>query len=687
MLFKLSLRNIKRSLKDYLIYFFTLVLGVAIFYIFNSLESQTVMMTVSENTHDLIATMTTIMSVLSVLVAIVLGFLIIYASRFLMKRRKREFGIYMTLGIGKAQISRILLVETLIIGIVSLAAGLVVGVILSQLMSVFVANMFEADMTNFRFIFSTSAFWTTIGLFGLIYLIVMAFNVVAVGKQKLINLIKSDKVVEKLKVRNLAVSLSIFIASVALLTYAYLSVTTDYANLSDEKLLLCIAFGIVGTFLLFWSLSGLALRVIMRFKKFYYKSLNMFIFRELNSKINTTIISMSIISLLLFLTICIFSSAVSIKNSMTANLQELIPMDFQASKFMLKEVDMTDAEDIRVGRLSATEVMKELGVDIDSTFSEYAEINVYTYGTVTYRETIGAKAIAATETSSPDLLETLLNSREYIIKESDHNQLAKLYSQDEISLAKSEYAVVANYDLTVTARNTALSELSPEIQIGETVLTPNSTSVTDGFMEMSQNKSNAGYIVVPDELDLSGHEVESFFVGNYTADSEEDKKATEASISKHLITPEVSGTYWFRAETKTRLYENSVGISAMVTFIGLYLGTIFLITSAALLGLKEISESSDNQNKYKTLRDLGVDQKTMNRALVAQIAIFFGLPLTVAIVHSIFGIRFANMIIRTFANVDLLPSIIMTAIFIVLIYGGYFIITCQTSRRIVVSKN
>ena len=171
MLCKLSLKNIKKSIKDYAIYFFTLILGVAIFYVFNALESQTVLMDVSSSTKEIIKLMMTMLSSVSIFVSFILGFLIIYASRFLMKRRNKEFGVYLTLGMSKRKISMILFFETLFIGFLSLIVGLGLGVILSQFMSLLVANMFEADLTKFTFVFSSSACIKTIIYFSMMYFI------------------------------------------------------------------------------------------------------------------------------------------------------------------------------------------------------------------------------------------------------------------------------------------------------------------------------------------------------------------------------------------------------------------------------------------------------------------------------------------------------------------------------------
>ncbi len=306
MLCKLSLKNIKKSIKDYAIYFFTLILGVAIFYVFNALGSQTVMMDVSSSTEELIELMMTMLSGVSVFVSFILGFLIIYASRFLMKRRNKEFGVYLTLGMSKRKISLILFFETLFIGIISLVVGLGIGIILSQLMSLVVANMFEADLTKFAFVFSSSSCIKTIIYFGIMYLFVMIFNTYSVSKCKLIDLLNGAKTSEKIKLKNPILCIIIFIISCLVLGKAYHLVTVEFLTLQEaENILVPIVMGCVSTFFIFWSLSGLLLRIARSMKNFYYKGLNSFTLRQFSSKINTTVFSTTIICLMLFITICL----------------------------------------------------------------------------------------------------------------------------------------------------------------------------------------------------------------------------------------------------------------------------------------------------------------------------------------------------------------------------------------------
>ncbi|MDE7137248.1 MAG: FtsX-like permease family protein, partial [Ruminococcus sp.] len=329
MLFKLSFSNIRKSFRDYAIYFFTLIIGVAVFYVFNAIGEQTAFLKVSQSTNDIIELLKNMLNGISVFVSVILGLLIVYASRFLMKRRNKEFALYLILGMGKGRISAILLIETIIIGLGSLGVGLLIGIGLSQLMSTLVANLFEADMTEYTFMVSSEAIIKTAIYFGIMYLVVMIFNSFMISKCKLINLLQSGKKSEKLKLKNPVLCVIIFIVSVCALGYAYYVAGWKTNDMSTKKLVKIIAIGAVSTFLIFWSVSGMMLRVVMSMKKKYYKGLNSFTFRQISSKVNTTVASMSVICLMLFVTICTLSSAFSIRNSMNANLKEMCPADFE----------------------------------------------------------------------------------------------------------------------------------------------------------------------------------------------------------------------------------------------------------------------------------------------------------------------------------------------------------------------
>lgn len=681
---KLSFRNIKKSFKDYAIYFFTLILGVAIFYVFNSIESQTVLLDVTNSTHKVIDLMTNMLSGASVFVAFILGFLIIYASRFLIKRRNKEFGIYMLLGMSKRKISMILFFETILIGIISLAVGLGLGVLLSQLMSMLVANMFEADMTKYEFIFSSQACIKTIIYFGIMYVIVMLFNTVNIGKCKLIDLIQTNKKSEKVKMKNPMLCTIVFIISAIALGYAYYMVTGGINETikTPEDIFKPIVIGAVSTFFIFWSLSGLILKIVTSMKNLYVKGLNTFTFRQLSSKINTTVFSMTIISLMLFVTICVLSSALSLKNSMTANLEELAPADIQLEKRVLNE-DWLDQgyneEQIKNSKLSIREILEKFDFNIDSYLEESVEYNLYQTEELTFGDTLGDnwETIKNTYTSLIPY-----NVADDIMTISDYNKVAKFYGNEEYTINEDEYIIVADYDSMIEIRNVALKD-NQEITVFGHTLKPKYNECQYGFVEMASNHMNSGIIIVPDDIVDDNYIVYNSIIGNYYTDSLDEQREIQEQI-KNLVNNPISLEYNLPSiNSKVDISEASIGTGALVTFLGLYLGIVFLIASVAILALKELTESTDNKERYNMLRKLGADEKMINKSLFRQIAIFFMFPLLIAIIHSIFGITFCSYIIETFGNEQLLPSIIMTAIFIVVIYGGYFLITYLYSKNII----
>ena len=684
---KLSFRNIKKSMKDYAIYFFTLILGVAIFYVFNSIESQTVLLDVTQSTYEIIDMMTTMLSAASVFVAFILGFLIIYASRFLMKRRNKEFGIYMLLGMSKRKISMVLFFETILIGMISLVVGLGLGVLLSQLMSMLVANMFEADMTKYEFIFSSDACLKTFIYFGIMYVIVMLFNAINVGKCKLIDLIQTSKKSETVKMKNPILCTIVFFISAIALGYAYYMVTGGINETikTPEDILKPIIIGAVSTLFIFWSLSGLILKIVMSMKKLYVKGLNTFTFRQVSSKINTTVFSMTIISLMLFVTICVLSSSLSLKNSMTANLDELAPADVQLSLSVKDKSWLNQGyneKQIENSKLGVRKTLEAFDFNVDDYFEEYVEYNSYRMDNFTFADSLG-DSLEYVKNNTTSMIP--YNMPEEIIKLSDYNKIAKIYHNEEYTLKEDEYMIIADYDSMIAIRNIAL-ENNQELTIFGHTLKPKYKECKDGFIEMASNHINSGVIIVPDEVVDEQYLAFNSIIGNYDTNSLEEQREIQKQIL-NLVQNPLSAEYSLpTVNSRVDISEASIGLGALVTFLGLYLGIIFLVASVAILALKELTESTDNKERYKMLRKLGADEKMINKSLFRQIAIFFMFPLLIAIIHSIFGIIFCSYVISTFGNEQLLNSIAITAVFIVVIYGGYFLITYFSSKNIIKEK-
>lgn len=676
MLFKLSLKNISKSIKDYAIYFFTLILGVAIFYVFNAIDDQSVMMKVSSTTAEIIKLMTNVLSGVSVFVSIILAFLIVYASRFLIKRRNKEFGVYLTLGMSKKKISLILFIETLIIGIVSLVVGLGIGFLLSQLMSILVANMFEADLTRFQFVFSTNACIKTLIYFSIMYFVVMIFNTISISKCKLIDLMHFNKKSEKIKLKNPLFCTIVFIISCIALGFAYYQVTGGIEKMADvNSIFVPIGVGAVSTFFVFWSLSGLLLKIFISMKNTYYKGLNSFTLRQFSSKINTMTFSMTIICLMLFITICVLSSALSMKNSLNKNVIEFSPRDIEISKPANVDLEVNDFTDKQIEnyKLSFEEIFTKNGFDFKK-FKNIVYFSLYADDYVTLKSTLGTY-YKTVKKNYP-----FLRYDDYIVlmKNSDYNNLANNFNLEKINLNSDQYAVVGNYKEMIDIKNEALKR-NTEIIVNQRIYLPKYKKAINGFYEMGSQKSEIGFIVLPDEALNENQKISNKMVADYNGnqdDIEKDVTSFLNNTSKYIIT----------FNTKKDIRDASVGLGAIVTFLGLYLGIIFLISCAAILALKELSESSDNVEKFVVLRKIGVDEQELNKALFKQIGIFFMFPLILAIIHSIFGVMFCNNILKTMSVSFNLKSVIITSLFIIFIYGGYFLVTYICSKNIIKEK-
>lgn len=662
---------------------------------FNSLDSQQAMLQVSQSQREIIKLMITMLGFVSVFVAVVLGLLIVYANNFLINRRKKEFGIYMTLGMGRRQISKIILMETIFVGVISLAVGLIIGIFASQLMSVLVAKMFEADMSKFQFVFSKDACIKTCVYFAVMYLAVIIFNTISVSRYKLINLLNANKKNEQVKIKNPIVSILIFIIGASILGYAYWKVTADAQSLDKaEKILPPIMMGIVSTILIFWSLSGFILQIIQKNKKIYLKDTNMFVLRQMNNKINTNTISMSVICLMLFMTISILSTSLSLRNTMQRELVEMTPVDVNLYKTAnLPEnythygrTITTTKEQREDSKISIQETMENNKFDMKK-LKDIVEIPIYATNEITTEKFFGDK-IAEVKAKFAMLN---YNAAEQIIKISDYNKIAKLYGIEQYELKDDEFIVLCDFDSMTAVRNMALSRGNHKLTIAGKEYKSKYNECKPGYVIMSTSHTNTGIILVPDNCNLTENEKERYLLAaNFNADTDEEKEKIaemfESGDSGFVQNLSEKGIQ-LDGMTKISIIESSIGLATIITFIAIYLGIIFLIASSAILALKQLTESSDNRQRYTILRKIGCDEKIIKRSLFRQIGIFFGLPMVLAIIHSIFGIQFAlEMMAGLASKEDLLPSIIVTVIIIGIIYGSYFLATYFGSKNIIKEK-
>ena len=561
-------------------------------------------------------------------------------------------------------------------------------------MSILVGKLFEADMSNFTFVFSSDSCIKTCIYFAVMFIAVAIFNTITVSRYKLINLLTATKKNEEVKIKNPILCIIIFIIAVGILTYCYYKVTAGVSTMATaDQILPVILLGIISTVLVFWSLSGLILKIVQSRKKIYLKDVNMFVLRQLNNKINTTVISMSVICLMLFMTISILSSSLSLNSTMRRDMQEMTPVDINLYKtanlpesyqnpYTGRIEEYTEAQ-IEDSKKSMEQTLIDNGFDMNN-FKDTVEIPIYT----TPELTMGDLLKGIEDMVRMQFPQLQYDAPEEIIKVSDYNKIARLYGNEEYSLADNEFIILCDFENMENLRNQALKQ-DDTITLKGKEYKAKYDECQEGFIDMSSSHINTGIILVPDDVEFEESEKERVFLAaNYNAETEEEKEnieklftdAEDSELYKNVLAKGLD----FDGMTKISIIESSVGVSTMVLFIAIYLGIIFLIASSAILALKQLTESSDNKERYMVLRKIGVDEKIINKALFKQIGLFFIFPLILAIIHSIFGIQFVMTLMSVLASSEeLLPSIIATVGVMGVIYGLYFLATYLGSKNII----
>lgn len=655
---KLAFRNLKRSFKDYAIYFLTLVFGVCIFYTFNSIESQSIMMELSEVQASAFEQVDLIMGYASIFVAFVLAFLIIYANNYLIKRRKKEFGIYMTLGMDKGNLSRIIFFETLLVGIISLAIGLGIGVILSQGLSVLTAKMFKVNLLKFKFVFSYSAMIKTLISFGIIYILVLMFNSMSIRKIQLIDLINSSKKNENIKVRNIWISVFIFIVSLIMIGYAYyLILDNGTATLGISVSGTSILLGAVGTFLFFFSLSGFLLKLVQSNKKLYLKDLNMFVLRQINSKINSVFLSISFICLSLFIGICMLAGGLGINSALNAEVEDLTQFDETIWNF--EGIDIY-------------EYLKERNLDIRDYSKDYVSYINYK-GDLKYSDLLSSEDMK----KGKDLYPIASNSEVQIISLTKFNEVMKMLNKDPIELKDGEYALFSDIDHLMDSLNNVL-ESNKKIEINGNTLTPATKEVIEVVAYNQMMKNNLCTIIVKDNIVSGLTPWTSYLNINYNEGNESNINEKINDIREEAKKENDNLIYY---ATREEIIADSSSIGAIISYLGIYIGGVFLIVSAAVLALQQLSEYTDNISRYNLLKKIGVDEGIINKSLLTQIAIYFLMPLSLALIHSIAGLEYSKRIVTLFGSINIMKNILIALAVLVIIYGGYFVATYLGAKK------
>ncbi len=715
MLCKLAWGNVRRAGRDYLVYLLTLTLAVTVFYSFNTIAIQVDVAGIpTEGLADLLGG---IISGLTVFLALVMGFLMVYANNFIMKRRKKEFGLYQVLGMSRGQVARIMALETAIVSGGALALGILLGVMFSQLMTFFTASLFKTQIADFHFFFSWTAFLLTVGCLVAIFVVTLLFNLRVVRRAKIIDLMGAERKNEAIKTHNPWLSAAVFIAGAALIGVAYARLLRDGLPIDGgdggmQAFTLTTVMVVVGTILFFFGLSGFLLKVLQSARGLYWSGLNMFTLRQLSAKVNTVSFSMAVISMILFLALTSVTGGMSIASVMNATLETATPADYSRTVVYYgpSTIERFDgqgseapmglaSEPIDIVAASSENVVdsttgEPVDFDLRSLLSSYVQTNVYDATPLGAEQPLMSLHGLCEATGKP--LPKGTNSDEMktslmVMPESDYNRYLEFRGQQPVDLGADGYLLTSDMGASVNNIYDAAMEQGVTIPFGSTTLRPAASKVDAryGAFVVSSMGGNAGTIVVPDEvlaqvdLPLYG----SFLLGNYAegvnAEQADEVLQSRQSYGSIIRDGNVEIGSWGMEYTRSEAYEGANTMNGLISYLAIYIGFVLVVACAAILTIQQLSGVADAGKNCLILSELGTSRREIMRSVLAQQTVFFVFPLAVGVAHSLVALDVVIEIVELFGHMAIGSTVGLTCAIFLLCYGGYFVLTYMMSKGIV----
>ncbi|MCR5392157.1 MAG: ABC transporter permease [Olsenella sp.] len=676
MLAKLAFGNMRKLLHDYAVYFLTLVLGVAVFYAFNTISVQGDFL--RGDVGETLRQVGQILDGVTVFLAVVLGFLMVYANNFLMRRRKKELGLYQVLGMRTGQVNAVLALETLLVAAVSFGVGIALGALLSQVLLFVTARMFETTVQHFSFFFSTDAFLLTLRCFGVIFVVMMAFNWLTLRRVKLIDLMSSARQNEKQFVRRVPLAVALAVVGLVLMGVAYWRLTRDGfptsgSGSSQEAFSITTGMVVAGTFAFFYGLAGALTALLTHLRGFYWRDLHMFTTRQIASRVNTTALSMGVIALILFFAMTAMTTGMSICGAINSMTKQGIP--YSASISATPAGDSTDAIDLEA------EVAKA-GVDL-SKVGRHASVRIAVIESELRSDTPAYQRMSQlTGESVPKGYEHVVVAE--VVGISDYNAMRSLLGLEPVSLKDGHYLMLCNMDNAKGFVNKAL-EQGFTATIGETTLAPERTTVIDDASVVLQDSNSGltpGVYVVPDSVAASVPAYYSVIDVVYAGSAEEGDaalKGLEATLASNLD----GRVALVGVQTATDVLADGTSSTGLISYMAIYIGFVLVIACAAILAIQQLSNASDASGSYRTLSELGCSERLVFGSLRSQVTLAFVLPLVVGMAHSLCALGVINDLVSALGYSDMIGNMTLGLGLFALVYGGYLALTYRMAHGIV----
>ena len=647
---KLALRNLKRSLKEYSIYVFTVTITMTLLYAFFAIAF-------SGEMQDLVTTydnVKSIMIMVSILVTLIIAWLIYYISNFILQKRSREFGMYLLLGMKRTQVSRMFLFEQLALGAVGFFIGCVLGIFVYEILHAILLNIF-----GFAYAFQLSFSWSACGAaflcFLSIYLLEMIREGIALKKQSIHTMLYNASRNEK-TAKGSRLSGFYFLAAV-LLAVAGLYVTQQYlrsmvnGQSSDSMLLMLGVFAIiVSVYLFFYGISAVLGIFLNRHRKIKYKGNCMYLYGQIAGRLRsnrTVLATLSLLTLLTLLFLCIALKFNEVKELSNARF---VPFDIMASsseKLNMKSIE-SYLQEHKISYQSADihYYQKEERDDF------YSVVKGKSYYTEDEKHSV-------------------------YMKQSDFNKLRSLKGKPSVTLKADEYLIVCATDI-----KDSLQEYGAQHTLHLQGKRLQLRGVDD--TEYGQTRNSGYYLIVADEHVKHAKPYFREWVAN--TDPETEVSWYQDTVNQFFDDnkEQVGDSFYIYASYRVKakwFEENAVGFVS-ICFSLFYLSFIFICISATILAVQQLSDAHRQRYSYAMLHKMGVNQRQLHALLAKQIAVYFIIPLVLPIVYLLPIIRMLDELFEmTYASANMFIYLGGSMLFFLAVYGCYYVMAYLGCKR------
>lgn len=717
---KLAWGNLRRTFRDFAIYFATLMLSVALFYSFSTLTNQTVFVGLGSSTSSLMLRMGELIRGLSIFLMIIIGILIVYANIFFMRRRVREFATYLLLGMKKTSLALVILIENILVGISALVAGLIVGVVISQFSSLAILKLFNTPVERFHFLLIPDAFVFTACMFACVFLISTFCATLVISRTRLSTLFRSSFASERFKMKNPWITLVLFLVSLLVIAHAYNMFSFDaLTSTGSITFLQCTLLVVFGTALFFYSVSAAFTQIARAIKPWYYRGLTVYVMRQFASRINSSWISMTMICATIFIALCTLSIGFAAVDSIHGQEQMMCPTDVAAT-FVCKDYktfaqdEQTQAEGTSAANDSnpAKEPADQSKSERPARIGELVDLisqEIPSWNTVVKKTTQCTTYGLATAGKNPYTVSNLISDLGFSEEDAAKDVPMELSSTPVLFVTSSEYNKfrdLAGMKPIDFGPNEVMMAAYPglENQLDGLVASGKTVTIAGKFhdvklqpkrptREFTGLTSSLCTLVVPDAWarDMKAQQTRlyaQFFSSTKEINEKFSQELTAAKRHTQGILGQQSVYKWHLLDVNLRYetLEAALAIRVMGTFVAVYTGIILLITSAAILSIQQLSELSYMQESCTKLQQLGATRTRCSRAIFSQLGIWFMLPCALAIMHAACVMKVTDKIFALMgADTEAKRWLFVTAAIVLVTYACYFFVTFAITRAAALS--